>query len=193
MTRPAHRPARILPEQTQQELREIWADDQARAGAFIRELNEAGWGFNSSAKALGISRETARKRAQDAPHDVGWLPAVPEAPPKVERPRKERPSPPEIPWEVAKRLRELHRLGHQLRGEHAEDDPRRVASEDLTRLMDELTRQGHSYAQIGAELGLKPMSIRGRLKRHGYRRPNPSLTPYAGRRPDKEKQEVAAD
>jgi hypothetical protein len=192
MTRPAHRPARILPEQTQQELREIWAVDQERAGAFIRALNEAGWGFNSSAKALGISRETARMRAHDAPGTTGELPPVPPAPPKVERPRKERPGPPPISDEVAERLVLLHYSARKLRGEHAEDDPRRVAFEDLTKLLHELTEKGHTYAQLGGVIGLKPMSIRGRLKRHGYRQPNPGLTPYAGRRPDKQ-EEVAAD
>lgn len=174
------RPVLVLPEQTQEVLRALAAaKDPQPLDSYLAALADAGWGYQPAARVLGINREWARTRAHRGSLGPQDLPPVPEVPRKPERP-----APPTLSPKQARRLRALNQRARQLRAEHPADDPRRLASEELSWLIDELTKQGITYQQMGAAMGIKARSVRDRLHRHGYRSGGPKLVPYRGRRPE---------
>lgn len=178
------RPVLVLPEETQVDLRRLHGmDDPVLLNTYLAQLADAGWGYQPSATALGMHRQSIRQRAAqglNVPLGPPQLPIVPEPP------RKSLPTSPAISGPEANRLRRLNGLAQKLRPEHGPKDPHRRASEELSAFIDALTKRGVQYKQIGAVLGIKPMTVRARLKRHGYRRPNPALKPYQGKRPNRE-------
>jgi DNA-directed RNA polymerase specialized sigma24 family protein len=176
---PMGRPVRELPEQAVLELRRLYAMDETHLlDAYLRALAEAGWGYQPSATVLGVARQTIHQRVLRGSLECEGLPEVPALPT-----RPERPAPPTLSREQVKRLRALQAKAVKLKGHHKPDDPRRQASEELSRFIDELTRVEISYKEIGAAIGVQPMTVRARLKRHGYRLTNPTLKPYGGHRP----------
>lgn len=179
------RPVLVLPEETQAELRRLAGmDDPVLLNTYLAEIADAGWGYQPSATALGLHRQSIRQRAARAVSgslSAVQLLAVP-TPPK-----RKKPVPATITEPEANRLRRLNGQAKKLRPEHAATDPRRLASEELSAFIDELTQRGVQYKQVAAVLGIKPMTVRARLKRHGYRKTNPALEPYRGFRPDREK------
>jgi hypothetical protein len=78
------------------------------------------------------------------------------------------------------RLRRLQRRAVQLRGFHSATDPRRKASEELAKLIHELAGKGVPYRAMAEAMGVRPMTVRERLKRHGYRTVAPGMRPYRG-------------
>lgn len=166
------RPVLVLPERIQTELRlAAGLGDRHVLDSLLREIAEKGWGYQAAATALGLSRQTVYERAQRGSLGLQGLPEVPFA-------REPRPEPPALTQAEKTRLRELQRKAVQLRGYHKTNDPRRKASEELSALIDELTRRKITYAQIGAALRVEPMTVRARLRRHGYRTTEPSLRRY---------------
>jgi hypothetical protein len=174
------RPVLVLPEQTQVTLRVLAAaEDPQPLDSYLAALADAGWGYQPAARVLGINREWARVRAHRGSLGPQHLPPVPELPRKPEKP-----APPALSREEALRLRALNQQARQLRAEHPADDPRRLASEELSEFIDALTKRGITYRQMGAAMGIKARSVRDRLNRHGYRAGGPKLVPYRGRRPE---------
>jgi transcriptional regulator of acetoin/glycerol metabolism len=172
------RPVLVLPEEIQAALRlSAGMGDPQILDSLLATIADQGWGYQPSATALGLHRQTVRQRAQRGTLGLQGLPAVPEAP------RAVRPEPPALSEAERAELAQLNKLAQQLRAEHGEEDPRRVASERLSALIDELTKKKIRYKEIAEVLGVRPMTVRARLKRHGYRQINPKLTPYRGHRP----------
>lgn len=173
------RPVLVLPEQTQADLRRLSGmDDPQILNRYLHLLADAGWGYQPAATALGLHRQTVRQRAQQGLVDVAGLPPVPEVPQAPTVPQR-----PALTEQETQRLRALNVLAQQLRPEHPENDPRRLASEELSALINTLTQRKITYQQIGEVLGVAKMTVRARLKRHGYRTVNPALRPYQGHRP----------
>lgn len=178
---PMGRPVRELPEQAVQELHRLYAMDETHLlDAYLRALADAGWGYQPSATVLGVSRQTIHQRAMRGSPEHEGLPEVPRPPTRPERLRS---APPTLTQGQIRKLKTLQAQAVQLRGHHKPDHPWRVASEELSRMIDELTRVEITYREIGAAIGVQPMTVRARLKRHGYRLTNPTLPPYGGHRP----------
>lgn len=174
------RPILKLPEHAAQvllRLREM--EDSRPLNSYLRALADKGWGYQSSATVLGLSRQTVHQHAKRGSLNCDL---IPEAPPVPPHPRPERPEPPSLSREQIRRLRTLQNLAVKCRGHHRPGDPRRKASEELSRMINDLTKEGINYPTIGAAIGVRPMTVRARLKRHRYRRTNPSLKPYGGYR-----------
>lgn len=166
------RPVLVLPKRIQTELKlAARLDDRHVLDSLLREIAEKGWGYQPSATALGLSRQTVFERAQRGSLGLPGLPEVPLA-------REPRPEPPELTQDEKERLSQLQEQAVQLRGFHKDDDPLRKASEELSALIDELTQRKITYAQIGEVLQVEPMTVRARLRRHGYRTTEPSLRRY---------------
>lgn len=186
------RPVLTLPGETQDHLRRLaGGDDPQRRDDYLAALYDAGWPYAAAATVLGLARETIREWAQKGFPDADKLPPVPQPP--------ERPEPPQrLSWgeltdPERRQLRALQNLASELRGHHDLDAPERRASEDLSAMIDELTtrKDGRlTYAQIGEAMGVRPMTVRARLKRHGYRTTNPTLRQYGAAR--REAQEADA-
>jgi hypothetical protein len=66
------------------------------------------------------------------------------------------------------RLARLAKAAKELRGGHEPDDPRRLASEELTALLADLHRHGYSLRGLDAATGSRQGTTRRRLLRHGY-------------------------
>lgn len=173
------RPVRVLPEQTQADLRRLAGTEPPELlGYFLGALNDAGWGYQPAATALGLSRQQVHSRALHGHQMDGQ---IPEVPPLPERPQK--PPRPVLSRAEARQLRTLQDKAVQLRGHHSANHPYRLASERLSKLINDQLERGIGYKDIGDVIGVKPMTVRARLKRHGYRVTNPALRPY--RKPER--------
>jgi hypothetical protein len=138
---------------------------------------------------IGLTRERVRQLILKA-HDVdGVPPVVGVAPPPVDLPWPVADKRPWLRWvrptlsaAEVEELRSLHVLARELRGNHAADDPRRVASERVTSILaDLLDNRGFMYKELADLLGVTIGAIRMRLKNHGYKGgPAPSQRAYQG-------------
>lgn len=174
------RPVLALPDEIEQELRRLHElPEQDLLNAYLSLLAERGWGYQPAATVLGMHRQSVRQRAQQGDQRAlkgAALPTVPEARPGP-------PKPPAITPAEEERLLDLKKRSEGLRAEHPADDPRRLATEQMTKLIDQLTKRKITYAQIAKVLGVRPMTVRARLMRHGYRNGYASLPLYRGKRP----------
>ncbi len=155
--------------------------ESALLDAYIFKLREVGWTLQAIGDALGISRERARQRcdnATDAAYQSGELPEVPDPPLKPRKVSKPRMRPAFIDW-----LRQIYPVANRCRGTHAVGSPERVASEQLWAAINEAMAQGISGADIARVLGVSVRTIYAGLKRHGHRKQSPSQSLYIGTPP----------
>lgn len=156
--------------------------------AWLRDARNYGYTLECLASEVGLTRERIRQLVLKAPETPAAAPVVGARPEPVDLPWPDLkaswlrwPRPQLSPAEVAE-LRALQNQARELRGSHSADDPRRLASEQLSaRLADLMENAGFTYGELAGALGVEPMTVRARLKRHGHRGgPAPSQKQYVG-------------
>ena len=149
-------------------------DTPALLAWYLRQLHDIG-DFTYEALGAEIDRtgERARQLARDAVAVIG-TPTVEPPPPEVPPP----PRPSVVTDEVAAELAALQVDARQVRGNHQPDDPRRAASETLSRRLAELRAEGATMKELAAALGVQEITVRMRLVRHGYAPIPPTVRPY---------------
>ena len=169
------RPSVKLPERAQADLRLLAGTSVELVDSYFATAYSLGWSYAALGDALGLSRQRVHQRAARGDLDHHALPSIPR-PPEREAPSES----PALTRDEIDRLRELHVLAHQLRSNALSDDPRRLASEELSSYIDKLTQRGITYRQVGDAMGIHMSTVRDRLKRHGHRKANPALKLYRG-------------
>lgn len=163
-------------------------DHRAVFCAWMKEAFDRGYTLEAMAEVIGVTRERVRQLVSQAEPVAGLPPVVGMPVPPVPLPwpthvpeRWNRWPRPTLSDSERTHLIGLHRLGTQLRGQCGENDPRRIASEELTselhRLVDEV---GFTYNEVEGILGVRHGTVRARLARHGYRSQPPSQSKYRG-------------
>ncbi|WP_328846147.1 hypothetical protein [Streptomyces sp. NBC_00258] len=77
--------------------------------------------------------------------------------------------------EVADELRAMHAIARTVNGNTPLDDPKRQTSIEFTAALQSLIEQGVTVYRLAKVLGVGHQAVYGRLARHGYRAPSPSL------------------
>jgi len=132
----------------------------ARLDWYLRQLRDAGWTLRACAEPLGVTPTRVMQRVKRAREVLG-VPAAPTVPVRPEKPR--RPAPPELTRVEMARLRALREEATLLR-RHPEGHPFRVASEELTRVLDEHQRRGVSYAVLARAVGVSKSAVALRVQ-----------------------------
>jgi hypothetical protein len=163
--------------------------------AIIHSLRESGWTLNAIALPLGVTRETVRLWAKAAEATDGLpaldLPAPPTPPPTKSQVDAKRVSTKRalatardnrILDKVLPELLSLQEQAQGLRGPSELDPATAAASKRYTELLAEARSAGISPTVLARALGIKPVTIAARLRRHGYRPKAPSenaMPPWA--------------
>jgi hypothetical protein len=143
----------------------------------LRELHDIGdYTYRALGDVLGLTGERVGQLAGKAKPVTG-TPRVesPPPPPSIVPPMK---PPPVVTAEIAAELADLQGKAVQVRGHTGRDDPRRAASETLSRRLAELRKAGATYRELGDALGVREGTVRARLQTHGYQRRPPSRKVY---------------
>lgn len=155
---------------------------RARLDWYMWQLHEAGFSLRSLGAAVGLTRQRIQQRLARA-GPVDSTQALPDLPPPPEPPPAAVPtSRPAIPVETGRQLETLQELAKKLRGGMGPQHPSRVASEELSALLAELSDQGFWYRELATALGVTRQAVRSRLARHGYKTLPPSQKSFRGRR-----------
>lgn len=178
------RPARVsLPSESAEVVASLYREaagtprlstENQRLNGYIWLLRQAGWSLAAIGCPLGFTREAIRRRELDAVPIAG-LPSAPRLPVRIapERPvRKQL----RVRTEIADYLRGLHSSAREVNGGTPADDPRRVASVDLTEALAMLLAQGVTIAEMARALDVHHNAVRARLGRHGYIKRSPSVS-----------------
>lgn len=163
--------------------------------AITKSLRDAGWTLNAIALPIGVTRETVRlwaKAAEELPElPVLDLPAPPQqAPTKSQVDRKRINTKKALAEARDKRvfdellpeMLELQPLAQKLRGPSENAPEIADASRRYTELLAEAIAAGMSPTVLARALGIKPVTVAARLRRHGYRPKAPSenqMPPWA--------------
>lgn len=170
-------PSRVLPLSLADQLRELDRMGQRdRTVALLRAIADAGWGYQASAIALGVTRQTVSVWVKDADPELVAGFEVPPWRPKA-APVKVRP---QLTEAERRELIQLQGQARMLRPEHGPGHPARLASERLSEVLDAHTRRGISFPQLAEAIGLRPKSVRARLMRHGRRKLESGMKAYRG-------------
>lgn len=163
--------------------------------AITKALRDSGWTLNAIALPIGVTRETVRlwaKAAEELEHLPELdLPGPPKGPPTKSQVDAKRISSKRAIQQARDKkvldayltdLLELQPKAQLLRGPSENAPDVADASKRYTELLAEAIAGGISPTVLARELGIKPVTIAARLRRHGYRPKAPSenqMPPWA--------------
>lgn len=153
------RPKVALPDDFARLLRRMQKTDDPDLSPLLAKLKEAGWTYQEIADALGVTRQAIGQRVKH-----------PDRKPRVAV---------VLPDKIERRLRELHATARTVNGAMPPEHPARRDSEELSRMMADLAKQGVPVLTLAKALGITHYAAAARLYRHGYREQMPQSQPQA--------------